>query len=178
MAAAQVFGDVKNFSKLGERQLPAFVSHVMGAVGAAVDDARARYGDASLAFVNTWGDGVFAVFTAPAPAAYFAQRMQARMDGLPLGDLGLPEDLKIRLGMHFGVVYEQREPVTNVTNYFGEAVARAARIEPITDAGSVFVSEEFAAELALDPQAPAITEYVGERDTAKKYGRFRLYRLR
>lgn len=178
MAAAQVFGDVKNFSKLSEQQLPAFVTHVMGAVEAAIEDARAKYGAASLGFVNTWGDGVFAVFNAPAPAAYFARRMQKRMDDLPLVQLGLPGDLKIRLGMHFGVVYEQTEPVTKVTNYFGEAVARAARIEPITDAGSVFVSEEFAAELALDPNAPAKTEYVGERDTAKKYGRFRLYRLR
>lgn len=178
MAAAQVFGDVKNFSKLAEGQLPVFVTHVMGAVGAAIDDARTRYGETSLAFVNTWGDGVFAVFDTPAPAAFFASRMQARMNALPLAKLGLPEDLKIRLGMHFGVVYEQTEPVTKSTNYFGEAVARAARIEPITDAGSVFVSEEFAAELALDPRAPATTEYVGERDAAKKYGRFRLYRLR
>lgn len=178
MAAAQVFGDVKNFSKLRESQLPAFVSEVMGAVGDAMDDARTRYGAACVPFVNTWGDGVFAVFTAASPAAYFARRLQERMEALPLAELGLPSDLAIRLGMHFGVVYNQNEPVTGAMNYFGEAVARAARIEPITKEGRVFVSEEFAAELALDPDAPASTEYVGERDTAKKYGRFRLYRLR
>lgn len=72
----------------------------------------------------------------------------------------------------------QPEPVTGVDNYFGEAVARAARIEPVTTEGRVFVSEEFAAALSLDPESPAAAEYVGARDTAKKYGRFRLYRLR
>ncbi|MGB0411280.1 MAG: adenylate/guanylate cyclase domain-containing protein [Pikeienuella sp.] len=177
-AAALVFGDVKNFSKLNERQLPTFVSEVMGAVAKALDDTSAQYGDDCASFVNTWGDGVFAVFASPSPAAFFARRLQDRMTALPLSDLGLPKDLAIRLGMHFGVVYRQIEPVTAERNYFGEAVARAARIEPITTEGRVFVSEEFAAELALDPNAPASTEYVGERDTAKKYGRFRLYRLR
>ena len=35
------------------------------------------------------------------------------------------------------------------------------------------MSEEFAAELALDPDASAVADYVGEMDAAKNYGRFR-----
>ncbi|MGB0505917.1 MAG: adenylate/guanylate cyclase domain-containing protein [Pikeienuella sp.] len=176
--SALVFGDVKNFSKLNEDRLPAFVDKVMGAVKVALDDATARYGDKTPEFVNTWGDGVFAVFKTAAAAAYFALRLQTRMGKLDLKGLNLPPDLAIRLGLHFGVVFKRIEPVTGTNNSFGEAVARAARIEPITKEGRVFVSEEFAAELALDPAAPAAAEYVGERETAKKYGRFRLYRLR
>ena len=175
-----VFGDVKNFSKLRETQLPAFVSTVMGAVKHALDAAATRYGADRVRFTNTWGDGVFAVFETAAPAAFFALDLQDRMAALKpeLAALGLPSDLSIRLGLHHGVVYRMREPVTGVENFFGEAVARAARIEPVTKAGRIFVSEEFAAELALDPESPAISEYVGEVDTAKKYGRFRLYRIR
>jgi class 3 adenylate cyclase len=90
----------------------------------------------------------------------------------------LPAELKVRLGMHFGVVFQKKDPVTGTTNYFGEAVARAARIEPITKEGRTFVSEEFAAELALDPDATATADYVGEMDAAKNYGKFRLYRIR
>lgn len=175
-----VFGDVKNFSKLKEAQLPVFVDTVMGAVRASLDAARAAYGEEAIRFTNSWGDGVFAIFDTAAPAAFFALDLQGRMDGLKeaFPTLGLPEELSIRLGLHHGVVYRLREPVMGVENFFGEAVARAARIEPVTVAGRIFVSEEFAAELALDPESPATAEYVGEVDTAKKYGRFRLYRIK
>ena len=178
--AALVFGDAKNFSKLSESQLPTFVERVMGGMSAALNSVS----DADRLFCNTWGDGIFAVFTTAAAAAEFALNLQAEMDRLrdEMADdafegARLPEDLKIRLGMHYGVVFEKKDPVTGATNYFGEAVARAARIEPITKEGRTFVSEEFAAELALDPNAAATADYVGEMDAAKNYGKFRLYRI-
>lgn len=179
--AALVFGDAKNFSKLREGQLPTFVDRVMGGMARAFDATPQE----SRLFCNTWGDGIFAVFTTASAAALFAQRLQEEMEALR-GEMTakdydgptLPAELKIRLGMHYGVVFEKKDPVTGVTNYFGEAVARAARIEPITKEGRTFVSEEFAAELALDPNAVATADYVGEMDAAKNYGRFRLYRIR
>lgn len=172
---ALVFGDVKNFSKLGEAQLPAFVRVVMGAARAAVDAAAARYGPA--AFLNTWGDGVFAAFPTASGAAEFALGLQERMAALDLPAEGLPADLAIRLGLHAGLVWPLTEPVTGAANLFGEAVARAARIETVTKAGRIFATEEFASLLALDPAGPARTEYVGAVETAKRYGAFRLHRL-
>lgn len=179
--AALVFGDAKNFSKLSEGQLPTFVDRVLGGMSAALNTVP----QADRLFSNTWGDGIFAVFTTASAAADFAQNLQAEMEALrdemaAEGYEGptLPAELKIRLGMHYGVVFEKTDPVTGATNYFGEAVARAARIEPITKEGRTFVSEEFAAELALDPGAKTTADYVGEMDAAKNYGRFRLYRIR
>ena len=179
--AALVFGDAKNFSKLSESQLPTFVDRVLGGMARAL---KAAPEDERL-FSNTWGDGIFAVFTTVSAAAIFAQRLQEEMEALreemtaaEYDGPSLPAELKIRLGMHYGVVFEKKEPVTGNVNYFGEAVARAARIEPITKEGRTFVSEEFAAELALDPNAVATADYVGEMDAAKNYGRFRLYRIR
>ena len=174
---ALVFGDVKNFSKLGEAQLPHFVDHVMGAVAAALGDVTNRYGHTALSFRNTWGDGVFAVFPEASAAAYFALSLQGRMAKLDLVGLGLPRELAIRLGLHYGAAYERIEPVTGLRNFFGEAVARAARVEPVTTAGRVFATHEFAAELALDPESPARAEYVGDVPTAKNYGNFRLFGL-
>ncbi len=172
---ALVFGDVKNFSKLREAQLPIFVRTVMGAARAAVEDAKAKFG--APAFLNTWGDGVFAAFPTASGAAEFALSLQERMAALDLAGAGLPPDLAIRLGLHAGLVFPLKEPVTGADNLFGEAVARAARIEPITKAGRIFATEEFAALLALDPASPARTEYVGRVETAKRYGAFRLHRL-
>ncbi len=179
--AALVFGDAKNFSKLSEGQLPTFVDRVLGGMATALNAVPA----ADRLFSNTWGDGIFAVFTTASAAADFAEALQAEMaalrDEMTADDYDgptLPAELKIRLGMHYGVVFEKKDPVTGATNYFGEAVARAARIEPITKEGRTFVSEEFAAELALDPDAKSTADYVGEMDAAKNYGRFRLYRIR
>lgn len=172
--AALVFGDAKNFSKLRESQLPTFVDRVLGGMATALKSVP----EADRLFCNTWGDGIFAVFTTASAAAQFAEALQAEMERVRDDRPALPADLKIRLGMHFGVVFEKTDPVTGATNYFGEAVARAARIEPITKEGRTFVSEEFAAELALDPDATATADYVGEIDAAKNYGRFRLYRIR
>ena len=179
--AALVFGDAKNFSKLTESQLPTFVDRVMGGMATPLN----LIPEAERLFSNTWGDGIFAVFASASAAAEFAMNLQAEMERLrdemtAKGYDGptLPAELKVRLGMHFGVVFQKKDPVTGTTNYFGEAVARAARIEPITKEGRTFVSEEFAAELALDPDATATADYVGEMDAAKNYGKFRLYRIR
>ncbi|MEM7523012.1 MAG: adenylate/guanylate cyclase domain-containing protein [Pseudomonadota bacterium] len=177
-ASAIVFGDVKAFSKLTEQLLPAFVDHVLGGIRASLDVATARYGPDALRFSNTWGDAIFAVFDSAAAAAVFAMDLQVRLAALHETAPELPKDLSIRLGMHFGVVHRRRDPVTGEMNRFGEAVARAARIEPITTEGRIFVTEDFAAELALDAEAPVKMEYVGRKDAAKDYGEFRLFRIR
>lgn len=175
VARAVVFGDVKNFSKLREAQLPRFVELVLGAAHRAAEEAGVRRGRA--VFLNTWGDGVFTVWENAGAAADFALTLQRMIGELDLEGAGLPPDLAIRLGLHAGVMWPLRDPVTGATNFFGEAVARAARIEPITKAGRIFVTEEFAAELALEADGAVKAEYVGEVEAAKGYGRFRLYRL-
>ncbi|HET7883270.1 MAG TPA: hypothetical protein VFL55_20455, partial [Acetobacteraceae bacterium] len=57
-------------------------------------------------------------------------------------------------------------------------VSRAARIEPITPVGTVYVTEAFAAALAAQRDSPFVCEYVGQVSAAKDYGRMRMYSLR
>jgi hypothetical protein len=57
-------------------------------------------------------------------------------------------------------------------------VSRAARIEPVTPPGSVYVSENFAAALALEPGGPYLCEYVGVVSAAKSFGEMRMFLLR
>lgn len=168
---AMLFGDVRGFSKLTESQIPAFVSHLLGAIG----EVLARYGDRVL-YRNTWGDGLFVVLNDAPVAAQCALELQAAMAMIDLEAYGLPETLALRLGGHFGPVFETTDPVLHLTNYFGAHVSRTARIEPVTPPGEVYVTEQFAARLALEPNAYAC-DYVGQIPAAKSYGTMRMYHL-
>jgi hypothetical protein len=59
----------------------------------------------------------------------------------------------------------------------GSHVSRTARIEPVTPAGSVYVTEPFAAALVLAGGTEFRLDYVGHMPAAKDYGRLRMYRL-
>ncbi|MDT5354802.1 MAG: hypothetical protein QOJ56_3334 [Mycobacterium sp.] len=111
-------------------------------------------------------------------AAACALDMQDAMGTIDLEAVGLPETLKLRLGGHLGPVYELDDPVTDRPNYYGAHVSRAARIEPITPEGCVYVSETFAAVLALYNADEFSCDYVGNTEMAKYYGRLRIFLLR
>ncbi|MFZ0905365.1 MAG: adenylate/guanylate cyclase domain-containing protein [Mycobacterium sp.] len=170
---AMLFGDIHGFSKLGDAQLPLFTDTIMGTLGEV-----ARRHKQHIAFVNTWGDGIFVVFRDAGRAAACALDMQDAMGAIDLKAAGLPETLKLRLGGHLGPVYELEDPVTDRPNYYGAHVSRAARIEPITPEGCVYVTETFAAMLALHNAGQFACDYVGNTEMAKHYGRLRMFLLR
>jgi class 3 adenylate cyclase len=170
---AMLFGDIHGFSKLTDAQLPVFTEKVMGTLGQV-----ARRHARDIAFVNTWGDGIFIVFRDAGRAACCALDMQDAINGIDLVAAGLPETLKLRLGGHLGPVYELGDPVTERPNYYGAHVSRAARIEPITPEGCVYVTETFAAVLALYNADAFSCDYVGNTEMAKHYGRLRMFLLR
>ena len=67
--------------------------------------------------------------------------------------------------------------ITGRTTFYGTEVSKAARIEPVTPPGAVFVTEPFAAILALEAQERFTCRYVGRIALAKKYGDYPMYRL-
>lgn len=68
--------------------------------------------------------------------------------------------------------------MTDGPDFTGSHVSRTARIEPITPAGEVYVSEPFAAALVLADRRDLTCDYVGHMPMAKGYGNLRMYRLR
>jgi Adenylate and Guanylate cyclase catalytic domain len=170
---AMLFGDIHGFSKLTDAQLPLFTDKIMGTLGEV-----ARRHEEHIAFVNTWGDGIFVVFRDADRAAVCALDMQDAMSAIDLKAAGLPETLKLRLGGHLGPVYELDDPITDRPNYYGAHVSRAARIEPITPEGCVYVTETFAAVLALHNAGQFCCDYAGNTEMAKHYGRLRMFLLR
>jgi serine/threonine protein kinase/class 3 adenylate cyclase len=170
---SMLFADVKGFSKLLDQQIPSFVEHIMGAMG----DVLERH-SAGLVKANTWGDGLFVVYDNVAAAARCALALQKCISTLEMTALGLPLDMSLRLGAHIGPVYELRDPILHSTNFFGSHVSRAARIEPVTPPGSVYVTESFAAAIALEHPDDFVCDYVGVVSAAKHYGDMRMFLLR
>ncbi len=170
---AMLFGDIKGFSKLREAELPRFVDEIMGRFATVLDG----FGDRVL-YRNTWGDAVYIVLPDASTAATCAMDLQAAMNGFDFDAAGLSSDLALRLGGHIGPVFEGRDPVLKSPAFFGAHVSRTARIEPVTPPGEVYVTEPFAAALALTQDSPFRCEYVGYIAGAKDYEAMRMYVVR
>jgi class 3 adenylate cyclase len=167
-----LFADVSGYSALTDAQIPAFVEHVLGPLGTRLAEFT---GD--LRYVNTWGDAIFAVLDSVTVAAECALALQSTMRSLDLAAAGLPETVALRIGGHAGPVFSRTDPIRGDTNFYGDAVTRAARIEPRTPVGEVYVTHPFAALIALEAPADLACQYVGRLPAAKAYGTFPMYLL-
>ena len=86
--------------------------------------------------------------------------------------------LELRLAAHYAPVFAGQDPVEETGTFFGTQLSFTARIEPVTPPGMIFVTEAFAAQLALEAPDAFVLEYAGEVKLAKAYGQSRLFSLR
>jgi class 3 adenylate cyclase len=173
LVRAILFADVKGFSKLADDQHPVFTTEVMGALARVVHANRSTVDQR-----KTWGDGLLVILHDAPTAATCALQMQRALAGLDLEAAGLPSTLALRLGAHLGPIFQMTDPVEGGPLFLGSHVSRAARIEPVTPPGTVYVTEPFAAALELAGTTNLACDYVGHMPAAKEYGRLRMYRLR
>ena len=169
---ALLFADVKGFSKLSDEQLPRFSEQVLGALAEAIGPHAG-----AIEHRNTWGDALYLVLADVREAAACALDLQAAVGALDLERHGLPAHLALRLGGHVGPVFPTTDPVLGELGFMGSHVSRTARIEPVTPPGVVYVTEPFAAALALDDRGDFVCDYVGHMPAAKDFGRLRMHRL-
>lgn len=169
---AMLFGDVKGFSRLGDDQLPRFIDVFLGCFAQVIRSYRT-----DIRLANTWGDGLFLVFDDAGAAANCALALQEAVARIDRERYRLPSDMSLRIGIHLGPVYAARDPVLMRDNFFGAHVSRAARIEPVTPEGCVYVTETMAAVLALHNMNDFHCEYVGMTEAAKQYGAMRMFLL-
>jgi len=170
--AAILFTDFAGFSTLSEAALPAFWDGVMRAVAEVLD---AHEGEVECR--NSWGDALYAVTTSAPAAAEIALELQDRLARFDYATLGLDGSGGMRIGAHYGPAFRTRDHITGRTTFYGTEVSKAARIEPVTPPGAVFVTEPFAAILILEAQERFTCRYVGRIALAKKYGDYPMYRL-
>jgi class 3 adenylate cyclase len=169
---AMIFADIKGFSRLRDEQLRRFLDDVVRPLGKTLD----RFGDDVL-YRNSWGDGLYVVLRDVMAAAECAIALQDTMRSLDLEAAGLPRHLGLRIGVHAGPVVEAEDPIRHERNFYGQCVTRTARLEPRTPEGSVYVTDAFAALLALDVDDGVQCQFVGHIPAAKNYGTFPMYSL-
>lgn len=169
---AMLFGDVKGFSRLTDEQLPRFIDAFLGCFARVIESYRA-----DIRLANTWGDGLFLVFDDAGAAAACALALQEAVGRIDRERCRLPLDMALRIGIHLGPSYAARDPILMRENFFGAHVSRAARIEPVTPEGCVYVTETMAAVLALHNADAFNCEYVGMTEAAKHYGTMRMFLL-
>lgn len=170
---ALLMGDIRGSSKLTDEQYPPFARVVLGSFASVLE----RHGDA-VEYRNTWGDALISVIGDVPTAARCALDLQEAMDSIDLAAARLPAHLAFRLSGHVGPVYPITDPVFGRPSFMGSHLSRTARIEPVTPAGAVYVTEAFAALLELAECRDLGNDYVGHLPAAKDYGRLRMYHLR
>lgn len=168
-----LFGDFKGFSRLHDEHIKLFLATVMQPVAEVLD----RYGE-HVIVRNTWGDGLFLVMDDAVHGARCALDLQERLHGIDLPAAGLPADMGLRLGGHVAPLVPVYDPVLKLPMVMGRGLTRAARIEPRTPVGEVYVTTSFAALLRLEPDSGVASEYVGHLTTAKNFETTPMYLLR
>jgi class 3 adenylate cyclase/tetratricopeptide (TPR) repeat protein len=167
-----LFADAHGFSELTDEQVPRFVQHFLGLAGKLASESSNK-----PLMKNTWGDGLYFVFSSVGEAGQFALDLRDAVGSTDWPSKGLPS-LNLRIGLHAGPVYSCTDPVTLRTSYIGANVSRAARIEPITPTGQVYASQAFAALAAAEGVKEFQCDYVGQTSMAKNYGTFPTYVVR
>jgi class 3 adenylate cyclase len=172
-SAAVLFGDLHGFSSMPESLVTRYAERVLGGIGDVFD----KYGTHLLSR-NSWGDGIFAQFDNVVAAARCAIDVQSLLHRPDISELDTGVHMSMRIGLHYGPVQRVFDRVQGRVGYMGIHVVQAARIEPIAVPGMIYVSEAFAAALAIDAETGLVCDYLGEVETAKKFGRVPLYELR
>lgn len=168
-----LFADFAGYSRLAESELPVFQSMMIKGIADALWPHAAH-----ILLQHTWGDAVHIVTDNAATVATIAADIHAIVDRVRASAHGMLGKLELRLSAHYAPVHEGYDAVEDATTYFGSQLSFAARVEPVTPPGMIFVTEAFAARLALEAPGRFATEYAGEIELAKRYGRYRLYSLR
>ena len=171
--AAILYADVANFETLDEQQIPIFLHHVMKRLAAAVES-----GPVSPFSVKSWGQGLVIAFDTVDEAANCAVALQQCFAGLDIAGLGLPDSLALKICGHYGLVHTAFDPFAGQQGLFGSSATLAARMEPVTAPGAVYVSEDFVSALFARGRFAHRAEYVGDHLPLRSSREYRLFALR
>ncbi|WP_028008962.1 tetratricopeptide repeat-containing protein [Solimonas flava] len=168
-----IFADFASFRRLRDPVFPRYYRDIMQSLARVLD----RRGGQVLVR-QTWGDALHVVTADAASAAHIVADIQQYIEKRRLRHDGVLADLELRIAAHYAPAYAGYDPIEQKASYYGTQLSFAARIEPVVPPGMIYVTEAFAARLALEAPAGFMLDYAGEVDLAKQFGTYRLYALR
>jgi class 3 adenylate cyclase len=169
---AFLFADAVGYSSLNAADTRRYWTRLLPETAGA---ALRRHADTVL-LRKTWGDAIHGVFRSARAAARAALEMTADTARLA-EELALGRRLSFRVALHYGSADHGTDPIEQAPSYFGPQLTFAARIEPVTPPGGIFLTEPLAARLSLEGGEQFRCTYVGTTSLAKGYGRVRLLSL-
>lgn len=128
--------------------------------------------------MNSWGDGIVAVFDHAEDAAECGLKLRDLMATQNWSRLGLPNSLAIRVGLHAAPIYTGYDPIRKADGLVGSQINLAARIEPVVTPGHVFATSTFVALLSRQPDSRISSDPLGKRELAKGWGVEDLFNMR
>jgi class 3 adenylate cyclase len=169
---AVVFADAVGYSKLREREVPAFSRHYLSCAMEALQSH-----EIVPLVKNTWGDGLYLVFESVRDAGWFAVDFRDRILATQWRQLGFAFNPSVRIALHAGPLYRIYDPLIGQWSYTGAHVTRTARLEPSTDAGKVFASLTFVALAAAERVTEFTCHPAGRRQLVKDAGELAVFEL-
>lgn len=168
-----IFSDLKGYSKLSETETRKYFEKVNYDLSQRMN----KYLQCAEAF-NTWGDAVVAVFTDGRDAVDMVLEYRDFFNTYDFEALEMTR-LMPRIGGHFGEFFSFKDELLGRTNMYGSNINTAARIEPVTRTGEIFVTREFKAEIEKLPFALDYVSFdeLGIVELAKSFGEKELFRL-
>ncbi|WDI31814.1 adenylate/guanylate cyclase domain-containing protein [Hyphococcus flavus] len=169
-----LFADVKGYSSLNDNQIKSFHTNILPKVAKLLDDVELKH-------INTWGDGIVIAANniidlcdrALAMRDVFEHERWDRYHLLPL---------QIRISIHVGQYFSGEDKFTEGGVIAGHTIITAARIEPITKPGRVWMTDTAMINLRDAQRGQGIESFaydeIGEMELPKQAGRQKLYVLR
>lgn len=170
-APSILFADARGYSDLTEHQLRQFLTYVLPAFAGALE-SHSSWGR------NSWGDAVVAFFDTPSDAARCALTIRDTLLRGNWSELGLPDDLAVRVGLHTAPIFFGHDPVRQTQGVVGSQLNLAARIEPIVPANHVYATRTFVELLRTQADPKLAWDRLGRLELAKGWGSEELYNIR
>jgi len=107
----------------------------------------------------------------------FAVAVSDTIAHLDWGSLGFGSEPQLRIALHAGPIYIGMDPITSKKSAYGTHINRTARLEPVTQPGCIYASEQFAASLALESIDKYDIKHVGILKLPKGFGIQEVYQI-
>lgn len=168
-----IFSDLKGYSKLSEIETRKYFEKVNCELAGRMH----KYLQRAEAF-NTWGDAVVAIFMDGQDAIDMVLEYRDFFNTYDFEALEMTR-LMPRIGGHFGEFFSFKDELLGRTNMYGNNINTAARIEPVTRTGEIFVTREFKEEIEKNPSCLNNISFdeLGVVELAKSFGEWELFRL-